>query len=113
MSDIEKIRELEQLRFIANVMDSSISIFGFRFGLDALIGLLPVAGDTIGGLISMYLLWRSYKLGLPAREINLLLLYILADVFIGTIPIVGDLFDFFFKVNDRILERLERTLKTT
>ncbi len=98
---------LKRIESIANIMDSRFSILGFSFGLDGLIGLLPVAGDTVGGLVSVYLVVEAYRAGASSHLVSRMLINVLIDVFIGSIPVIGDIFDFFFKVNNRNLKMLK------
>lgn len=82
-------------------MDSQFSIAGFSFGVDALIGLIPGFGDMAGGLVSIFIILRIRSIGVSDEVLNKMMRNVLIDVFVGSIPLLGDMFDFFFKVNER------------
>lgn len=93
--------------FLTKLLDTKFNIFGFRFGLDPIIGLIPVIGDMIGLLLSLYVVWIAMQLQLPNRHIVRMLVNVLADYLIGLIPVIGDLFDIGFKANTRNFKILE------
>lgn len=105
---------LERYRTFARALDSQFRIpfTPIRFGWDALIGLLPGAGDAIGGILSAYGLWVGTRLGAPASVLARMLLNLLIDVVIGAVPVLGDLFDVGWKGNLRNLALLERWVET-
>ena len=76
---------------------------GITFGLDFLIGLFPVVGDIISFSLSGGLLLLMIKKGASGKALALMILNILLDAVFGSLPIVGDLFDLFFKANKRNL----------
>lgn len=100
-------QDIEAARVVARLMDSSFEIGGVKFGLDALIGLIPVAGDAIALGVGLYpiLLARKHKLGklVIARMMGNLGL----DFVTGLIPVAGDAFDVLFKANLKNLKLLE------
>jgi len=104
---------LNRLEFIADLMDSKFSIFGFSFGFDAIIGLLPGLGDILGGIISVYILFEARKLPLSPAIQSALMRNVLIDVFVGAIPIGGDIFDAFFKVNKRNVRLIREQILTS
>jgi hypothetical protein len=105
-------RDIEQL---ARWMDSvfEIPIIGFRFGLDAVLGLFPAAGDVATSLISIYILQAAQKSGVPRVTLTRMTLNIIFDVVFGAIPFVGDLFDAYWKSNQRNADLLRRHLEAT
>ncbi len=95
-------------RKIAWLLDKSIPLpGGYRIGLDGVLGLIPGVGDFAGGILSTWALYQAVKLGAPKSVIFRILLNIAIDSIIGTIPILGDLFDFVWKSNYRNLKLLE------
>jgi hypothetical protein len=102
-------RDLERLRVITRVFDQAFAIPGtkWRFGLDALIGLVPGLGDIAGGLVAVYALRVARNLGAPPAVQMHLLSNIALDALIGMVPIAGDLFDFAFKAQTRNLALLD------
>lgn len=84
-------------------MDGKFSIPGtsFRFGLDALIGLLPGVGDTGMMLVSLWVVFQAHRAGVPIPAKLKMLLNVLLDWVIGSIPLVGDIFDVAWRANQR------------
>lgn len=95
--------ELRNLRVLAKLMDSQFRIpgTGVKFGLDALIGLIPGAGDFATFLISGYMVTILAKNGASGFVLARMVLNILIDSLVGSIPILGDIFDVVFKANQR------------
>ena len=108
----ELLRELEDLRRFARLLDEAfkIPIINYRVGLEPILGLIPVLGDFSGFLLSGYLIVRAARLGLPRELVVRMVVNALLDAVIGSIPVVGDIFDFFWKVNKRNLRLVERYL---
>ena len=108
-----KRRARDRLIVLARLMDSAIEVPGIRrgVGLDALLGLVPVAGDAVSALIGLYSVIQARELGasrwLQARMVGNLLL----DAAIGAVPIAGDVADIFFRAHRRNLKLLQRQLK--
>jgi hypothetical protein len=102
-------RDLERLRAITLVFDQAFAIPGtkWRFGLDALFGLVPGLGDIAGGLVAVYALRVARNLGAPPAVQLHMLSNIALDALIGMVPIAGDLFDFAFKAQTRNLALLD------
>lgn len=117
MSDHPGYRErseghLRQLRALARLLDSSIPLpGGYRIGLDGLIGLIPGFGDAVGASLSAYIVWRAAQVGASWTTLLRMAGNVLIDGFVGLIPILGDLFDFAFKANQRNMELLEASLQ--
>ncbi len=79
----------------------------FRFGIEPIIGfLLPGAGDALTAVISAYIVIASARYGLPKIVIGRMVFNVAADFLLGSLPLVGDLFDFAFKSNQKNLELL-------
>ena len=103
------LHSLEQLRTITLLFDQAFKVPGtrFRFGLDALIGLVPGLGDVAGALVAMFAMRVARKLNAPAVVQLHLLSNIALDGLIGIVPIIGDIFDFAFKAQTRNLALLD------
>lgn len=97
----DSIPELAFVRRLSRLMDSQFAIGGFRFGLDALLGLFPVVGDVLGLGTSGILLVAAVRHGASGSVLMRMLLNILLDFTIGEIPLLGDLFDIVFRANER------------
>jgi len=93
--------DLVALRRFAVLMDEAVAIPGTRkrIGLDAAVGFIPGVGDIIGGIMSALIVVAALRHRVPVRKIGRMIVNILIDVFIGEIPIVGDIFDFLFEEN--------------
>ncbi len=100
---------LARLRWLARLMDAQFGLPGtrFRFGVDGLVGLAPVAGDLLTGLVSLYVVWEARSLGAPPALLARMLANVAMDVAGGALPVVGDLFDAAFKANIRNVALLE------
>lgn len=91
------------------LLDNSIPIpgTGVRVGLDALMGLIPGAGDLAGGAFSLYILLQAARMGVPRSLLARMGWNLVVDVVVGAVPLLGDLFDAGFKANLRNLALLE------
>ena len=108
---------LEQLKKLEMLLDRQFSIAGIRFGIDSIIGLVPVVGDLISGAMGLYIINEAKRLGVSRWTMGRLYGNWGVDVTVGALPIVGDLFDVAFKSNTKNvklliadLERQERKI---
>lgn len=103
-------KALARYTVIADLFDQAFRIPGtsWRFGIDAIIGLVPGAGDLIGSLVGLYGIIVARQLGAPASIQIRMLLNLGVDALVGAIPLLGDLFDFAFKAHVRNRVLLER-----
>ena len=104
----EAQRRLGRLQKLAWVLDRSIPVGRWRIGLDPIIGLLPGAGDWIGALLSIYVLYEGARLGVPGGVLWRMTGNILVEVIVGAVPVLGDLFDFAWQANTRNLALIEK-----
>ena len=81
---------------------------GWRFGLDALIGLIPGVGDTATTLVSFYVLVAGVRYRVPKVTLLRMGLNIAIDYALGSVPLVGDVFDMFWKSNQMNVELLRK-----
>lgn len=95
---VEIDRSLDQLAFY---LDGLFRVPGttWRFGLDGLIGLVPNVGDTLTSIASFYILFAAVRYGVPKITLLRMAMNIGIDYVIGSIPVVGDAFDFVWKSN--------------
>lgn len=107
-------RELQMLRRFVTLLDDGfrIPIIGYRVGLEPLLGLIPGIGDVTGFALSGYLIFRATRLGAPRSLITQMVINALIDTAIGSVPVLGDIFDFVWKANRRNLDLFERHLRT-
>lgn len=105
--DRERARDIERL---ARLLDDVVAIPGtrIRIGLDSILGLLPGGGDLIGGALSSWILLAAVRLGAPPAVVARMGLNVLVDVVVGTVPVLGDLFDIAWRANRRNVQLLER-----
>ena len=106
-------RSTQDLEKLAHWLDTMFEIPGLRlrFGIDALLGLLPGVGDTASA--SVYILQAASKHGVSRVTLARMTLNIGIDLVVGAIPIVGDLFDVYWKANRKNVELLRRHFKAT
>jgi hypothetical protein len=99
---------LPSARIWANILDNQFSIGSYRFGLDAFLDLLPIGGDTIVLILSMYLIWVGIQMKIPPRALYAMVATVLVSYLIGLIPILGDVAYIGIKPNMRNLAVLEK-----
>jgi uncharacterized protein DUF4112 len=85
-----------------------IPVLGWRFGLDAIIGLVPALGDTTTSLVSLYILASAVRYRVPKITLLRMGVNIAIDYLMGSVPVVGDLFDAYWKSNKMNVELLKR-----
>jgi len=100
--------DLRALRRFARLMDEAFPIPGTRrrFGLDAALGLVPVVGDVIAALLSLWIVFGALRHRVPMRKVLRMLFNILLDAVVGAIPFLGDIFDFMYEENTINLKML-------
>lgn len=94
---------LERLRQLSGLMDKAFTIPGtnIHFGLDSIVGLIPVVGDTLSVAVSGYIYTFAKQAGVPWHKRIRMMWNIFIDWLIGLIPFLGDIFDVGFKANTR------------
>lgn len=102
-------QRIESLEYI---LERSFTVpgWGRKFGVDALAGLIPIAGDLITAAMSAYLIWEARNLGLPKWKLARMALNVGIDSTLGMVPLVGDAFDFFYRSNSRNLQIVKKHL---
>lgn len=100
------------LRSLARLLDTAVTIPGtnIRFGLDALIGLVPGLGDMAGAAMSGYIVLAAARLGAPAPVLVRMVTNVAIDGVVGSVPLLGDLFDVGWRANIRNTDLLDRHL---
>src|SRR5688500_16273473 len=95
--------DLRSSRALARILDTAVRIPGtqIRFGLDALLGLIPGAGDVAGALLSSYIILAAARQGAPRAVLLRMIGNVALDSMVGAIPVLGDIFDVAFKSNAR------------
>jgi hypothetical protein len=99
---------LERARTIARLFDSRIPLpGGLRVGLDGIIGVIPGVGDLVTATVGLVLIGEGLKRGMPLHRLAQMVFNLVLDTGAGVVPGVGDVFDFFWKSNQRNLTILE------
>jgi len=103
----ERLRWVEH---VARLMDSQFRLPGtrFRFGLDPLLGLVPIVGDLATTAVSVALLLTMLRHGASGAVVVRMVLNILLDTVVGAIPVLGNVFDFAYKSNELNVALLRR-----
>ncbi|MBS7565889.1 DUF4112 domain-containing protein [Mucilaginibacter sp. Bleaf8] len=101
---------LKWVERVAYLLDDQFRIPGtnFRFGLDPIINFIPVVGDISGFAVAATLIWVMAKQGASRKVVILMALNAGLDALIGGIPIIGQIFDFYFKANERNIRLLKQ-----
>jgi hypothetical protein len=94
------------------LLDEAVRIPGtnFRLGLDALIGLVPGAGDVVTTALAAYIVAEAARLGVSKPVLFRMLVNLGLDFMLGAVPVAGDVFDAVWKANRKNLDLLERHL---
>ncbi|MGV1846692.1 MULTISPECIES: DUF4112 domain-containing protein [unclassified Rhizobium] len=104
----ELVSRLRRAHGIARLMDSAIRIpgTGISFGADSVMGLVPGIGDAGGALIGLVIVNEARRLGVSNQLLLKMLGNIGLDTVAGSVPLIGDLFDVYFKSNRRNVQLL-------
>jgi hypothetical protein len=103
-------RRLERLRSLQWLLDNAYRVPGtnIRFGWDALVGIVPWAGDVVTALFASAMIIQAHHMRVP-RVVQLrMVINVLLDILIGVVPLFGDVADVFWKSNTRNFALLER-----
>ncbi|WP_184071237.1 DUF4112 domain-containing protein [Sphingosinicella soli] len=94
-----------RVEMLEKLLERSITIPGIRYkiGLDAVLGLIPVGGDILSGLMSAYIIWEARNLGMSRWALTRMAGNTVFDTVIGFVPLVGDAIDVLFRSNTRNL----------
>jgi hypothetical protein len=105
---------LKRMRQLSRLLDSAIVIPGTkqRMGLDPILGLIPGGGDTVSAALSSYIIVEAALMGLPRSSLMRMVLNIALDTLVGSVPILGDIFDVFSKANLRNMQIIENHVKS-
>lgn len=102
--------DLVALRKFAHLMDEAFQVPGtkMRFGLDAMLGLIPGIGDITGAILSTWIIAGALRHRVPAFVILRMIGNVAIDLILGAIPLAGDVFDFLYEENMKNMRLLER-----
>jgi hypothetical protein len=101
-----------RINALATLLDTALVIpgTGVRFGLDAVIGLVPAVGDLVTTLLSLFVVHEAYQLGAPRHLLARMLGNVALDGLFGAVPVVGDAFDVMWRANRRNIRLLREWL---
>ena len=103
------------LDLLSHLLDDFIRVPGttIRFGLDGIIGLVPGVGDLLGGLASCILILAACARGVPRVTVARMMLNVGIETVVGSLPVVGDMFDIWFRANRRNYALMTQSLAQT
>jgi hypothetical protein len=106
-------QRLARLEALAKLLDVAFILPGtnIRYGIDGLIGLIPVVGDLITTAISLWLVREARALGAPWHITGRMLANVALDGVVGIVPLAGDAFDVMFRANVRNVRLLRRWME--
>lgn len=109
-TDAASVRQ--RVEAVERLLERCIPVPGLNsaVGLDAVIGLVPVAGDIIAAGLGLYLVWEARNLGMSKWHLARMVANIGFDTIVGSVPLAGDLFDFLFRSNSRNLKIIRKHL---
>ncbi len=113
MSDSKKLNDIQmRADWIAKLMDDAfvIPIINVRVGWDSILGFIPGIGDLTGLISHGFLIHQAVRARVRKRTYLMMLLYALIDFLIGAIPVLGDIFDIFWKSNRKSAELIRREI---
>jgi len=103
--------DLQRARALAKLFDARFEVLGVKFGLDALVGLIPGIGDVVGVAAAAFPLHVARKHGLSKWTQRRMAANIGLDFLLGLVPLVGDVADVFFKANLKNVALLEKAVQ--
>ncbi len=103
-------RRVEALENLLEGLFEVPGLGGRKVGLDAIVGLIPVAGDIVTAAMGVYMVWEARNIGMPRWQLWRMVGNVGIDSLVGAVPIIGDLFDFAFRSNTRNLKIIRKHL---
>ncbi|MGI4022407.1 MAG: DUF4112 domain-containing protein [Janthinobacterium lividum] len=109
LKEVNLTGKLKWVERIAYLLDEKFTVPGtkFKFGIDPVINLIPVAGDISGFVVAASLVWVMARHGVSRKVLILMVLNVMLDAVIGAIPLIGQVFDFYYKSNSRNIKLLK------
>lgn len=107
----ERFRAFERrFSLVSRVLDDLVVVPGTnrRIGLDPIVGLIPVVGDAVSGVVGFWLIAEATRFGMPRVVVARMVLNTAADLILGFVPVLGDLFDIVSRSNARNLALFRR-----
>ncbi len=93
--------DLILLRRIARLMDEAVAIpgTGQKAGADALLGLFPLVGDAVAAGTSLFMIYSALRHRVPGPKVAKMAGIVAVDALLGSVPVIGDLFDILWRSN--------------
>jgi hypothetical protein len=109
-SDAHSVRQ--RIEGLERLLEGLVNVpgLGRKVGLDALLGLIPVAGDVITAGMGLYIVWEARNLGMPKWQLWRMAGNVGIDSLLGAVPVAGDLFDFVYRSNTKNLKIIRKHL---
>lgn len=107
--DMKRMRRVERLAWM---LDHSVRVPGteLRFGLDSVVGLIPGVGDLAMSAAGLYIVYEARRMGVSKRTLAKMGTNVLIDLTVGSVPILGDALDLFYKSNLRNVRLLQKSV---
>ena len=95
---------------VTHALDELIAVPGtpVKVGLDPVIGLIPIVGDAVAGIVGAWVIAEAARFGIPRIVVGRMIVNLVVDLAIGAVPVLGDLFDVVFRANSRNLALFRR-----
>ena len=111
--NLSREQRLARLDAVAKLLDIAFILPGtnIRYGIDGIIGLIPVVGDLIATALSLWLVREARALGAPWHITARMLGNVAIQGVVGAVPVAGDAFDVLFRANIRNVRMLRRWME--
>lgn len=106
---------MKRVRAVANLLDDAVEVPGTNYsvGLDPILGIVPAGGDATAAAISLYIVLEGANLGLPPEKLAKMLALVGVDAVVGSVPILGTVFDAVWKANQWNVSTIEEHVEGT
>lgn len=105
-------RHIKAAEIFANLLDNQFEIFGIRFGITAILDIIPEIGDIAAAILSLYIVWIAVKAEVPPIRIVQMLFNISINLILGLIPVIGDVTYIIHKANLQNVKLLKKYTAT-
>ncbi len=106
---------IDRIDRLATLFDTAFIVPGtnVRFGVEAVLRLVPGIGDAVASALSCYLIYEAHRLDVPRFLLARMIANVALEGAVGVVPIAGDAFDVFFRANRRNVALLRRHFERT